>query len=80
MKVKIGTQIEEQIYQDLKVVAAREKVPISELIQSAVAAYLSRQARKDERRSGLQRFLDAPPMRISDEDLQVILEADYYEQ
>ncbi len=37
MKVKIGTQIEDQIYQDLKIASARKRIPIGELIQNAVA-------------------------------------------
>ena len=81
MKVKIGTQIEDQIYRDLKVVSARERIPIGELIQNAVAAYLSKDKwQEGGPKSGLERFLETPPIKISDENFHEILEADYYEQ
>ncbi len=80
MKVKIGTQIEDQIYQDLKIASARKRIPIGELIQNAVAAYLARDKQRNGLNSGLKRFLDAPPLKIGDQSFQKILEADYYEQ
>jgi hypothetical protein len=74
MKVKIGTQLEEEVFQDLKMAAAREKKPISELIQVAVVTYLHQQKGPPGRKNGLARFLEKPPLTISDEDLREILE------
>ena len=80
MKVKIGTQLEEEVFQDLKVAAAREKKPISELIQVAVVTYLHQKNQPLAVKSGLQRFLDKPPVKINDEDFKQIMELDYYDQ
>ncbi len=80
MKVKIGTQLEEEVFQDLKVAAARERKPIGELIQVAVVTYLHQQNQPSAVKSGLRRFLEQPPLNISDEAFQEILEADYYDQ
>jgi hypothetical protein len=80
MKIKIGTQLEEEVFQDLKVAAARENKPISELIQVAVVTYLNQQNQPRAVKSGLRRFLEQPPMNISDEDFREILDADYYDQ
>ena len=80
MKIKIGTQLEEEVFRDLKVVAARENKPISELIQVAVVTYLHRQNQPSAEKSGLRRFLERPPLQISDEQFQETLDADYYDQ
>jgi len=80
MKVKIGTQLEEDVFQDLKVAAAREKKPISELIQVAVVTYLHQKNQASAVKCGLQRFLDKPPVKINDEDFKQIMELDYYDQ
>ena len=79
MKIKIGTQIEEQVYQNLKVAAAREKRPVSEIIQEAVSTYLQ-QARSRGKKSGLARLLESPPMKISDDQFREVMEADYWDQ
>ena len=57
MKVKIGTQLEDEVYQDLKMAAAQERRPISEVIQVAVTDYLNQKKRKAGQQSGLKRFL-----------------------
>ena len=74
MKIKIGTQLEEEIYQDLKVAAAREKRPINEVIQEAIASYLQKQAQPRGKKSGLARLLESPPMNISDEQFRETME------
>ena len=80
MKIKIGTQLEEEIFRDLKVAAARENKPISELIQVAVVTYLRRQNQPTDVKNGLRRFLERPPLQISDEQFQETLDADYRNQ
>lgn len=75
-KIKVGTQIEENIYQQLKLTAARERRPVGELLQDAVTFYLRRQ-----RKSGLARLLErAPAFVVSDSDHREIMDADYYDQ
>jgi predicted transcriptional regulator len=80
MKIKIGTQLEEEVYHGLKVVAAREKRAISEVIQEAISAYLQRQAQPHGKKSGLARLLESPPLNISDEQFRETMEADFWDQ
>ncbi|HEX9782050.1 MAG TPA: hypothetical protein VGA56_04865 [Opitutaceae bacterium] len=74
-KIKVGTQIEENIFQQLKLAAARERRPVGEVIQDAVTVYLRRQ-----RKSGLARLLEREPIKISDEQFRESMEADYFDQ
>jgi hypothetical protein len=80
MKIKIGTQLEEEVYQDLKVAAAREKRAISEVIQEAIAAYLQQQAQPRGKKSGLARLLEADPLRLTPDQFRETMEADFFEQ
>ncbi len=80
MKTKIGTQLDPEVYDDLKVAAAREGKPIGELIQLAVITYLHPQTQHASEKSGLRRFLEQPPLNVSNESFRSILEADYYDQ
>ena len=74
-KIKVGTQIEEDVYQQLKMAAVREHRPVGEVIQDAVSVYLRRQ-----RKSGLGRLLERVPFKITDEQFRVSMEADFYDQ
>ncbi len=80
MKVKIGTQLEDEVYRDLKVAAAQEHRPLSSVIQAAVCDYLNRKKRKSGHRSGLRRFLDSPAFKLSPEQFRNTMEADFYDQ
>ena len=80
MKIKVGTQIEKEIYQSLKVVAAQERKPVADVIQEAVADYLKRARAPRQRQSGLARFLERESFKISDEQFRESMEADYYDQ
>src|ERR1035438_7595425 len=72
-KIKVGTQIEEDIYQKLKLAATRERRPVGEAIQDAVTVYLRRQ-----QKSGLARLLEREPFKISEEQFRESMEADFY--
>ncbi len=74
-KIKVGTQIEEEVYQQLKLAAARERRPVGELVQDAVTIYLRRQ-----RKSGLARLLEREPFKVSDEQFREVMEADFFDQ
>lgn len=75
-KIKVGTQIEEGIYQQLKLAAARERRPVGELVQDAVTLYLRRQ-----RKSGLARLLERGPVfTITDEQFRESMESDHFDQ
>jgi hypothetical protein len=80
MKIKIGTQLEEEVYQDLKIAAARERRAIGEVIQAAVADYLKRQATPRGKKSGLARLLEADPLRLTSEQIRESMESDFFDQ
>ena len=80
MKVKFGTQLEDVIYDQLKVAAAKEKRPIGEIVQEAVAGYLKRSRPGRGRKSGLARLLEREPLKISEEQFRASMEEDFFEQ
>ena len=80
MKIKVGTQLDEQVYNDLKMAAAKERRAVSELMQTAVCDYLNKNKRKSGQRSGLKRFLDSPAFKLTDEQFRQTMEADFYDQ
>ena len=80
MKIKVGTQLEDEVYRELKVAAAQEKRAVSELIQVAVCDYLHKKKRTSGHRSGLRRFLDSPAFKLTDEQFRETMEADFYDQ
>jgi len=80
MKIKVGTQLEEEIYRDLKTAAAQERRHVSEVIQVAVCDYLNRKKRKPGHRSGLKRFLESPAFKLTDDQFRQTMEADFYDQ
>ena len=80
MKIKVGTQIEADVYQELKLVAARERRPINEIIQDAVAGYIRKAHSHQQRTSGLSRLLEREPIKVSDAQYREIMQLDYYDQ
>jgi hypothetical protein len=80
MKVKFEIQLEDEIYNQLKVATAKEHRPIGEIVQSALADYLQNRSRPQSRKSGLSRLLESDPLRISPEQLRESMEADYWYQ
>ena len=80
MKRKIGTQLEDAVYQDLKLAAAQERRPISEVLQVAVTDYLNQRKRKSGHRSGLKRLLASPAFNLTDEQFRETMAADFYDQ
>jgi len=80
-KIKIGTQMDEVIFRNLKMASARERRPVADLIQEAVAEYLVRPpAGRSGSSSGLARLLDAPSFRVTGRQFRESMEADYWDQ
>ena len=79
MKIKVGRQLEDEVYRELKLTAAQEKRAVGDLIQAAVCDYLNRKKRKSGHRSGLRRFLDSPAFKLTDEQFRETMEADFYD-
>lgn len=79
MKVKITTQLEDEVLRALKIRAASERKPMGEIIQEAVVNYLKDDRRTVGRRESLLRILDNPS-RLSDEAFRELMEVDPYDQ
>lgn len=80
MKIKVGTQLEDEVYHQLKRRAAEERLPVSELLQNAVMDYLQRPKRRTLPKSGLSRLLEREPFKLTTEQFRDTLEADFYDQ
>jgi hypothetical protein len=78
MKVKIGTQMEDEIPPPLKNRAASERKPLGEIIQETVVRSLNDDRKTVARRQSLLRILDNP-CRLSDETFRDLMEADPYD-
>jgi hypothetical protein len=80
MKRKIGTVVDDGLYNDVKMVALQERRRISEVVQIALDDYVKRAKRKTPLQSGLARFLEAPPLHLADKQFRESMELDYYDQ
>jgi hypothetical protein len=80
MKVKVGTQLEDEVYRELKVFAARQKRPISEVIQHALTDFLHRSKGSGGRKSGLARLLAREPLKVTGEQFREVVELDYFDR
>jgi hypothetical protein len=80
MKVKVGTQLDGNVLKRLKVAAAQERRPMSEIVQAAVVDYLQRRKQKSQFGSGLKRFLQILDFPLGPEQFRQSMEADFYDQ
>ncbi|MCC6549064.1 MAG: hypothetical protein IT279_03230 [Ignavibacteriaceae bacterium] len=79
-KLKVGTVLDEQIYQQLKERAVKEGRTISDVIQEAIVAYNANPVIDLEaRRRAAKDFLTSP-YKLTKEEIQEILDMDYYDQ
>ena len=73
--------MDETIFRNLKMASARERRPVADLIQEAVAEYLVRPpAGRSGGSSGLARLLDSPSLRVTGRQFRESMEADYWDQ
>ena len=79
MKVKVGTQLEEEVFIELKVAAARQKRPISDLIEHALTDYL-RRGQAGEGKAGLARMLAREPFKLTEKQFRESIELDYFDR
>ena len=80
MKRKIGTIVDDSLYNDVKVLATQERRRIADVVQIALNDYVQRAKRKNPLRSGLTRFLEAPDFNLSNEQFRESMELDVFEQ
>lgn len=79
MKLKIGTQLEEDVVRRAKRRAADENRPFSDLIQDALERYLSHGAPEPAKRDAAYRLYCERPMRLAPEQLKAVLELDAWD-
>ncbi len=62
MKQKIGTVVDQALYDDVKVLAAQERRRIADVVQVALAEYVQRAKARRAERVGLDRLLEKDPL------------------
>ena len=80
MKRKIGTVVDDNLYQDVKLLATQERRRIADVVQIALNDYIQRSKRKKPLKSGLTRFLDAPDFKLTQEQFRESMELDFFDQ
>ncbi len=76
MKRKVGTLIEEDVFRLAKRRALEENRPLNDLIQDALVAYLNRRSPDPQRSSEAYHTFCEQPIRISRDQLEIVLEED----
>lgn len=79
-KVKIGTILNKDIFQQLKERSAKEGRPLSALIEEAVLKYEQEELLSKELRLRALESAFAVGLSISGDDLREIMQEDFYEQ
>jgi hypothetical protein len=72
--------VDENLYRDVKTLAAQERRQIAEVIERALAAYVQRSKSPGAGKAGLSRLLDRQPLQVSDAQFREVLELDYFDQ
>lgn len=80
MKTKIGTVLEKEIVQKLKEQALKEGRPMNEIIYDALVQYFQGQKGQENLRQVAVERLCSRPFQLSLQELNEILEEDYFEQ
>ena len=79
-KLKVGTVLDEQIYQQLKERAVKEGRTISAVVSAALLAYYTTPVIDFKaRREAVRRFCSTP-FKLTREELEEIMELDFYDQ
>lgn len=80
MKRKIGTVVDDALYQDVKMLAAQERRRIAEVVRRALSDYVKRRKRVRRGKTGLARLLERDPLKVTDEQFREVMEADFFDQ
>ncbi len=62
MKRKIGTVVDDSLYNDVKLLAAQERRTIADVVQLALNDYVQRSKARASEQMGLARFLEPDPL------------------
>lgn len=79
MKREIGTVIDEELYREVKILAARERRQIAEVVQLALSDYIQRSKLRTSERISLARLLETDPLKLTPEQFRASMEADFFE-
>jgi hypothetical protein len=79
MKRKVGTLLEEDVIRLAKRRAVQEARPLSDLIQDALVAYLSKKTPDPKKREEAYRTFCEQPIRITREQFDTILKEDAWD-
>ena len=80
MKRKIGTIVDDDLYEEVKHVATHERRHISDVVQLALKKFVDEKKHRTPLKSGLQRFLEREPFHLTPEQFRESMEADFYDQ
>lgn len=80
MKRKIGTVVDEELYRDVKLLAAQERRQIAEVVQLALNEYVQRSKLRASERIGIARLLETDPLKLTPDQFRASMEADFFEQ
>ena len=80
MKVKFGTQLDDTVFEQLKLTAAREHRPIGEIVQNALSQYMRQGRSGHVRKSAFDRLLVRDPLNITSEQFRESMEEDFFDQ
>ena len=80
MKTKVGTVLDKEIVQQLRERAAKEGRSMNEIICDALIQYFQTGAKRSDQRRAVVERLCSKPFRLSLQELNEILEEDYFEQ
>jgi predicted transcriptional regulator len=80
MKHKIETLVDDGLYQEVKSLAAQKRREMTEVVQLALRDFVQNQKRKRALKSGLVRFLEAPELKLTPEQIRESLELDFFDQ
>jgi hypothetical protein len=79
-KIKVGTQLTDSTLRRAKMLAARERKSLSDVIEDAIRIYVATRLDRSSDEPGLERFLSSPPHDLSWKETQEIMELDYFDQ
>ena len=80
MKRRIGTVVDDELYNQVKVLAAQEHWRIAEVVQRAINDYVQRSKSRKSGRVGLSRLLQRDPLNLTAGQFRETMEADFFDQ
>lgn len=80
MKRKIGTVVDDNLYEDVKLLAIQERRRIADVVQIALNDYVQRSKSRASERIGLARLLETDPLTLTPAQFRASMEADFFEQ